>query len=57
MKEYRRVPQSMLRKRLQVEPYDVETPFETAEPKPAGAHQAAPARGQAGHACIAEGAK
>lgn len=35
MKEYRRVPQSMLRKRLQIEPYDVPTPFVTTGPEPA----------------------
>jgi Na+-translocating ferredoxin:NAD+ oxidoreductase RnfC subunit len=35
MKEYRRVPLSQLRKRLQVEDYETETPFSKAECKPA----------------------
>jgi Na+-translocating ferredoxin:NAD+ oxidoreductase RnfC subunit len=35
MKEYRRVPQSQLRKRLKIEEYDVETPFEELQLKPA----------------------
>ena len=35
MKEYRRVPLSQLRKRLQVEEYETETPFEAAECRPA----------------------
>jgi Na+-translocating ferredoxin:NAD+ oxidoreductase RnfC subunit len=34
MKEYRRVPQSLLRKRLKIEEYDVETPYTEARPKP-----------------------
>jgi Na+-translocating ferredoxin:NAD+ oxidoreductase RnfC subunit len=34
MKEYRRVPQSQLRQRLQVEQYEGPTPFVQAEPKP-----------------------
>jgi Na+-translocating ferredoxin:NAD+ oxidoreductase RnfC subunit len=34
MKEYRRVPLSMLRKRLKVEEYECEAPFTDAEPKP-----------------------
>jgi Na+-translocating ferredoxin:NAD+ oxidoreductase RnfC subunit len=34
MKEYRRVPLSMLRKRLKVEEYECEAPFTQAEPKP-----------------------
>jgi Na+-translocating ferredoxin:NAD+ oxidoreductase RnfC subunit len=34
MKEYRRVPQSQLRKRLKVEEYDVETPFAEGKLKP-----------------------
>jgi Na+-translocating ferredoxin:NAD+ oxidoreductase RnfC subunit len=34
MKEYRRVPLSQLRKRLQVEEYETETPFSTAECRP-----------------------
>jgi Na+-translocating ferredoxin:NAD+ oxidoreductase RnfC subunit len=33
MKEYRRVPQSQLRQRLQVEQYEGPTPFTPAEPK------------------------
>lgn len=35
MKEYRRVPQSQLRKRLQVEEYDVDAPFENMDVQPA----------------------
>ncbi|WP_321474978.1 4Fe-4S dicluster domain-containing protein [uncultured Paludibaculum sp.] len=35
MKEYRRVPQSMLRQRLNVEAYESHTPFVADEPKPA----------------------
>ena len=35
MKEYRRVPQSQLRKRLRVEEYDVDCPFERTGPRPA----------------------
>jgi Na+-translocating ferredoxin:NAD+ oxidoreductase RnfC subunit len=35
MKEYRRVPLSQLRKRLQVEEYETETPFSNAECRPA----------------------
>jgi Na+-translocating ferredoxin:NAD+ oxidoreductase RnfC subunit len=35
MKEYRRVPLSQLRKRLQVEEYETETPFTAAECRPA----------------------
>jgi Na+-translocating ferredoxin:NAD+ oxidoreductase RnfC subunit len=35
MKEYRRVPLSQLRKRLQVEEYEKPTPFEDAECRPA----------------------
>jgi Na+-translocating ferredoxin:NAD+ oxidoreductase RnfC subunit len=35
MKEYRRVPLSMLRQRLQVESYECHTPFRAAEPAPA----------------------
>jgi Na+-translocating ferredoxin:NAD+ oxidoreductase RnfC subunit len=35
MKEYRRVPQSLLRKRLKIEEYDVETPFADVKLKPA----------------------
>jgi Na+-translocating ferredoxin:NAD+ oxidoreductase RnfC subunit len=35
MKEYRRVPQSQLRKRLQVEPYDTPTPYTERQPEPA----------------------
>jgi len=34
MKEYRRVPQSMLRQRLGVEQYDTHTPFTESGPKP-----------------------
>ena len=35
MKEYRRVPLSMLRKRLKVEEYEAETPFEQLDYRPA----------------------
>jgi Na+-translocating ferredoxin:NAD+ oxidoreductase RnfC subunit len=35
MKEYRRVPLSQLRKRLQVEQYETETPYSTVECRPA----------------------
>jgi Na+-translocating ferredoxin:NAD+ oxidoreductase RnfC subunit len=35
MKEYRRVPQNQLRKRLRIEEYDVETPFEEVDFQPA----------------------
>lgn len=35
MKEYRRVPQSQLRKRLHIDEYDVETPYDPAEFQPA----------------------
>ena len=35
MKEYRRVPQSMLRRRLAVEQYDMHTPFTERGPQPA----------------------
>jgi Na+-translocating ferredoxin:NAD+ oxidoreductase RnfC subunit len=35
MKEYRRVPLSQLRKRLQVEEYETETPFSAVECRPA----------------------
>jgi Na+-translocating ferredoxin:NAD+ oxidoreductase RnfC subunit len=35
MKEYRRVPQAMLRKRLDVEKYDGPTPYTAGEPEPA----------------------
>jgi Na+-translocating ferredoxin:NAD+ oxidoreductase RnfC subunit len=35
MKEYRRVPLSQLRKRLRLDEYERETPFEAAEPRPA----------------------
>ena len=35
MKEYRRVPLAQLRRRLQVEEYERETPFEAVEWRPA----------------------
>jgi Na+-translocating ferredoxin:NAD+ oxidoreductase RnfC subunit len=35
MKESRRVPQSMLRKRLKVEQYEAENPYDSAEMHPA----------------------
>jgi Na+-translocating ferredoxin:NAD+ oxidoreductase RnfC subunit len=35
MKEFRRVPLSMLRRRLKVEEYEAETPYDAAEPQPA----------------------
>jgi hypothetical protein len=34
MKEYRRVPLSQLRKRLQIDDYEAETPFENLVHKP-----------------------
>jgi Na+-translocating ferredoxin:NAD+ oxidoreductase RnfC subunit len=34
MKEYRRVPQSLLRKRLKIEEYDVETPYQEIRIRP-----------------------
>jgi Na+-translocating ferredoxin:NAD+ oxidoreductase RnfC subunit len=34
MKEYRRIPLSMLRQRLKLEQYECETPFREAEPEP-----------------------
>jgi Na+-translocating ferredoxin:NAD+ oxidoreductase RnfC subunit len=34
MKDYRRVPLSMLRKRLKVEEYESDTPFDAAGPQP-----------------------
>ncbi len=58
MKEYRRVPLSMLRKRLKVEEYETETPFEKGEIRPSAVriklrqHAGAPAR-----PVIKEGAK
>jgi Na+-translocating ferredoxin:NAD+ oxidoreductase RnfC subunit len=57
MKEYRRVPLSMLRKRLKVEEYEAETPYEKREYRPAAVriklkqHAGAPAK-----PAIAEGA-
>lgn len=50
MKDGRRVPQTLLRKRLKVEQYDTETPFDESELKPARVriltrqHAGAPAR-------------
>jgi Na+-translocating ferredoxin:NAD+ oxidoreductase RnfC subunit len=50
MKEYRRVPLSMLRKRLKVEEYEAATPFEAGEWRPAAVriklrqHAGAPAK-------------
>jgi Na+-translocating ferredoxin:NAD+ oxidoreductase RnfC subunit len=50
MKEYRRVPLSMLRKRLKVEEYEAETPFEERDYRPAAVriklrqHAGAPAK-------------
>jgi Na+-translocating ferredoxin:NAD+ oxidoreductase RnfC subunit len=50
MKEYRRVPLSMLRKRLKVEEYEAETPFEARDYRPAAVriklrqHAGAPAK-------------
>ena len=56
MKEYRRVPQSMLRQRLKVEEYDKPTPYTAREPEPARVriklkqHAGAPAQ-----ACVSIG--
>jgi Na+-translocating ferredoxin:NAD+ oxidoreductase RnfC subunit len=58
MKEYRRVPLSMLRKRLKVEEYEAETPFEKCDYRPAAVriklrqHAGAPAK-----PVVAEGAR
>jgi len=38
MKEFRRIPLSMLRQRLQVEDYECETPFGAIEPAPSRVH-------------------
>ena len=58
MKEYRRVPLSMLRKRLKVEEYEADTPFEKRDYRPAAVriklrqHAGAPAK-----PVVAEGAR
>ncbi|MFN7996491.1 MAG: 4Fe-4S dicluster domain-containing protein [Bryobacteraceae bacterium] len=58
MKEYRRVPLSMLRKRLKVEEYEAETPFEEIDHRPVAVriklkqHAGAPAK-----PAVKEGAK
>ncbi|MFB3828001.1 MAG: 4Fe-4S dicluster domain-containing protein [Bryobacteraceae bacterium] len=58
LKEYRRVPQSMLRKRLKIEEYDVPTPFEDAEPRPASVRiKLRQHVGKAAVACVAAGRK
>lgn len=54
MKEYRRVPQAQLRQRLQIEPYNADTPFVSSEPQPARVriplkqHAGKPARASVG---------
>jgi len=58
MKEYRRVPQAMLRKRLKIEEYDVETPFAAGEPKAATVRiKLRQHVGKPASPCIAEGRK
>ena len=50
MKESRRVPLAQLRRRLKIEAYEGETPYQADRPPAApGPHQALPARGQARH--------
>src|SRR3954452_4585456 len=58
MKEYRRVPLSQLRKRLQVEDYERETPFEKIDIRPAAVRiKLRQHAGQAVAAAVAVGAK
>lgn len=57
MKEYRRVPLSMLRKRLKVEEYEGETPFETQSWRPAAVRiKLRQHAGAAAKALVGEGA-
>ena len=56
MKEYRRVPLSMLRKRLQVEEYERETPFHEVDLRPAQVRiKMRQHAGEAAIPCVAEG--
>jgi Na+-translocating ferredoxin:NAD+ oxidoreductase RnfC subunit len=58
MKEYRRVPLSQLRKRLQVEEYERETPFQNVECRPATVRiKLKQHAGQTAAACVQEGKK
>jgi Na+-translocating ferredoxin:NAD+ oxidoreductase RnfC subunit len=58
MKEYRRVPLSQLRRRLQVEDYERETPFEEGVLQPAAVRiKWKQHAGQAANAVVAEGKK
>ncbi len=58
MKEYRRVPLSQLRRRLQVEDYERETPFEAGTSQPAVVKiKLKQHAGQAATAVVQEGKK
>jgi Na+-translocating ferredoxin:NAD+ oxidoreductase RnfC subunit len=58
MKEYRRIPLSQLRKRLQVEDYERETPFQNVECRPATVRiKLKQHAGQAAAATVQEGKK
>jgi Na+-translocating ferredoxin:NAD+ oxidoreductase RnfC subunit len=58
MKEYRRVPLSQLRKRLQVEDYERETPFQQVDCRPAAVRiKLKQHAGQAAAAAVQEGKK
>jgi Na+-translocating ferredoxin:NAD+ oxidoreductase RnfC subunit len=58
MKEYRRVPLSQLRKRLQVEEYEGETPFQNVDFRPASVRiKLKQHAGQAAAAAVQEGRK
>jgi Na+-translocating ferredoxin:NAD+ oxidoreductase RnfC subunit len=58
MKEYRRVPLAQLRRRLQVEDYERETPFENVECRPASVRiKLRQHAGQAADATVAAGAR
>jgi Na+-translocating ferredoxin:NAD+ oxidoreductase RnfC subunit len=58
MKEYRRVPQSMLRKRLKIEEYDTETPFADLAHRPAAVRiKLKQHAGKAAAPVVEEGAK
>ena len=58
MKEYRRVPLSMLRKRLKVEEYEAETPFEQLDYRPAAVRiKLRQHAGAAAKPVVAEGAR
>jgi Na+-translocating ferredoxin:NAD+ oxidoreductase RnfC subunit len=58
MKEYRRVPLSQLRKRLQVEEYERETPFQTVDLRPSSVRiKLRQHAGQTASAAVQEGSK